>query len=262
MRKIIILSITSLALLGVLGSCKKGPEYQRPKIDFSNQQLFSNVDENQENENDISFWWQRIEDPTLDKYVDQLLKDNLSIKASAQRIVQSREAVKIEQGGLFPSLSIDGDGGRKFTTNSGSRNYSNNYSATLNTTWEVDLFGKIKKSIAGKSAEFEATKFDKLALEQSLISQLVKLRISIAIDNSLLDLAKSNSENQKKIYNLVKYRYDIGAKDTNLLDVYLAQDSYNSIKADVHIHARDLFNSLYKFDILLGKTPGSTKVDD
>ncbi|MFT5702858.1 MAG: NodT family efflux transporter outer membrane factor (OMF) lipoprotein [Rickettsiales bacterium] len=271
MQRIILLSITSLTLIGFLSSCKVGPEYQRPEIDFSEQKLFvvENLEENlgakenQKNSKDISLWWKRIEDPTLDKYVDQLLKDNLSIKAAAQRIIQSQENVKIQQGGLFPTLSVAGSGGRNFFQNpfQGQGAAVNNYSADLKTSWEIDLFGKIRKSIESKSAEFEATKFDKIALEQSLIAQLVKLRISIAINNALVDLAKSNIDNQKRIYDLVKYRYDVGAKSSSLLDVYLAENSYNSVKSDIHIHERILLESLYKFDILLGKPPGSTKID-
>jgi NodT family efflux transporter outer membrane factor (OMF) lipoprotein len=248
-----------------------GPNFQRPLTVADGQALFLNNDNNATKKQSPLKWWERLNDPLLNEYVGILLKDNLSLKEAGERIIQAREKLNIQQGGFFPSLSASGGTTRSFyplnSTGSSSANgsnnriYSSNVSADLTTSWQLDLFGRIRRSVESSEAVFVASYYDKQALEHSLIAELLKLRIAISINTHLLKLAEETSENQNVIFSIVKRRYNLGTKGTILSDVYLSEENYTSLQADIYKFKRLITDDLYKLDVLLGKKPGFTKAN-
>jgi multidrug efflux system outer membrane protein len=215
-------------------------------------------------------WWERLEDPLLNKYVNEILANNLSLKQASERVIQANERLNIQRGPLLPALSADGSARRSFTpvnsiatpsssaANSSQRFYNTSLNAELAVSWQIDLFGRIKQSINAAEAGFIASQYDREAIQQSLIAELLNRRVAIAINEKLLALANDVSRNQENLYALVKRRYDSGTRGTQLADVYLAEENLRSVQSNIPAFERQLAAETYRLDTLLGYPPGRT----
>lgn len=247
-----------------LSGCAVGPDFARPNTAADQYDRFHNAFEQRIGSSaDMSLWWERLNDPLLNDYADKLLRQNLSLQQAGERIYQARTQVTSARSSWGPQISGSASGARSLTPSNGStltdRVFSNSYDASLSASWELDLFGRIARSVEAAKASYEAAQYDYEALTHSLMAQLVNTRVSIAVNKTLLDLAQKNYINRKKIYKLIKQRYELGVRGTVLSDVYLAEDSYRQVYAEVYRFERQLMDDIYRLDILLGEAPGSNE---
>lgn len=254
-----------LMLAVFLTSCAVGPDYKRTATQISADQPFLNdLGEDNVEVYAISRWWERIDDPLLTSYVNELLDENLSLKQASERVIQAQERVNIEAGSFFPTLGAGVDASRSFSSFNngigalGGRNYVISYTADLNTSWQVDLFGRIRRSVESADAAFQASIYDQQALTHSLIAELLNRRVAIAVNQRRLELARQNATNRKKTYDLVDNRYNLGVSGSSAVDVFLAEENFQSVQSDVHEFERLLANEIYSLDVLLGQLPGTT----
>lgn len=264
-NKVLFLCLVSL----FLSACAAGPDFMRPDTAATGQQAFVNQPASASNPSVMGLWWKKIDDPYIGGHVDRLLTQNLDIRQASARIAQARARLGVQRGAYFPSVSGNSSASRSFTAfpipslPSGSeRIFANNYDAGLSASWEVDLFGRIRRSTEAARAQFDATIYDQDALVHSLISELVRRRIAISVQNRLLQLARDNSANREKILTLVRNRYERGVNTTRVEDFLLAQENFTTVNADVYQFQRRLSDELYAFDVLLGQAPGTTNPSD
>ena len=231
-------------------------------VDVDNYKVFSNVKNISSKTSNMQHWWRNIEDPIFNKYVDELLKDNLSLKQAAERIIQAKEVMNISGSDLLPSLSVDVGNSRSFAESSltNNRAYTSNLDLKGNVAWQIDLFGKVNKSLESSTARFHATIYDLEALEHSLIAELLKTRIDISVNQEQLRLYKKMANIQKQIYKLTEERYSTGVKGLQLSHVYEAEKNYMQAKSVVSVAKTNLIASVYKLDVLLGNAPNSTDI--
>ena len=250
-----------LAWVLLIASCAVGPDYQVPEHNPTTDSPFLNADP--EMDSTISpeiAWWEQIEDATLQSYVETLLKDNLELKEISERIFQANERRIIQSGNYYPSLGSNLRGSRsaqRFDINN-QRFYVNRFDTDLSVSWQLDLFGKIKRSVESAEATLQATEAERDALIHSLIADLANRRIGISINARLLELARENATNQKILYELIQRRYNLGAHNTAMADVHLAEENYARVQSEIPGFERLLSNELYQLDVLLGKRPGYT----
>lgn len=249
------ITLTSVSIC-LLSACAVGPDFMRVGP-LSNDTTYLNV-QNSATEQNITQWWARIDDPLLNQYVDQLLSDNLQLQEAGERVIQARERISIQTGDLYPSFSTAQSAGRSFVSSTGNRQYMSNFEADLTTAWEIDLFGRMRRNVESARASFQASQFDRNALKQSLVSDLLLSRVAIAINQERLSLAQKNTQNRENLYKVVKRRYDIGAGNVNLSDVYLAENNFNTSQADIFQFERAIAEESYRLDVLLGQKPGTT----
>jgi multidrug efflux system outer membrane protein len=262
---------------GCMQGCSLGPDYFRdahaptlPEQYRENDNMAAESDTSTTSQ-PMARWWERIEDPLLNGYVERLLQDNLSLKQASERVIQATERVRTARSNYFPSVGANGTASRSFSpgvANSNipfappaNRNYVNTYNADLSIDWQIDLFGRIGRAIEGSIAAADATAYDREATLHSLIAELVRRRVAIATHAALTRLAEENTKNRDTHYRLVKRRYQLGVRDTQRADVHLAQETASTTRADVEAFRRTLSSERYALDILLGKAPGATAKD-
>ncbi len=218
----------------LVSGCTVGPDYEAPVSTTTLPDRFVNTEPNPAaavTAGEMRPWWQRIEDPAFIADVEVLLRDNLSLIAATERVSQAEERLVIQQGGQRPNVSVDGSAGRGFNPNpvgpAPERIYADTYAADLNVGWTVDLFGRIRRSLeAGRGLCGHGS--GSRSARSPLIASLANRRVGVAVNQRLFDLANQNTTNRELLYELVKRRYDLGARGTQLSDVYLAEDSVTS----------------------------------
>ncbi len=253
-----------LILLLLLAACTFGPDpEEKPPAPVDSTHGFINDVYMGQNNQDISRWWERINDPLLNEYVDRLLVQNLDIIQAGERVIQARERLNTAYGSFYPTLGLDTTAARRFTPNdnpaaTSDRNYSTSYNGDVSASWQIDLFGKLRRSEQAADATFHATMFDREALIHSMIAQLLRTRVAIAVNKNLLSLARQNTENQKNISEIVEHRYELGVDNVGAAEVLLAQQNYANTKTDTYRYERLLATELYNLDLMLGLLPGTT----
>lgn len=191
-------SYSLFVLLGVLGGCMLGPDYQRPELAAPAQ--FKQVEgwktaapaDVLERGN----WWALYGDAELDALAERLQLSNQNLAAAEAQYRQARALVRGARASFYPTLSGSagvtraGQGGGDSTirtadgvtvSGSGASSISKSYDLSLNAAWELDLWGKLRRGLEASRAEFDASAADLAAARLSLQSELVQNYLQLRI---------------------------------------------------------------------------------
>ncbi|MFO7963505.1 MAG: efflux transporter outer membrane subunit [Desulfobacterales bacterium] len=267
--------LVTVMLLMLPCACTVGPEYARPDTALTEEGAFQGGGEGVwkcVGEDDLNRWWRRMDDPLMDGYVDVLLSENLQLKQAAARIEQAWAQLGIAQGDRVPAVAASGSGTRRMqplesvTAASGipipgggdMRFYVTRLELGLSTSWQVDLFGKIRRRIDAAKERYLASRAEAGALVHSLIAELARRRTALATLKRRLELAEDTIASRKLTLETVEFRYSLGGPNITASDIYLARENLASVSAEVPDIQRQLFEQAYAMDVLLGYKPGTT----
>jgi NodT family efflux transporter outer membrane factor (OMF) lipoprotein len=262
-------------LLCIVG-CTLGEDYRRPHTPIDRHESYINAPATLSAalaKGSLSRWWEGMDDALLTRYVSLLLDQNLQLQEAAARIDQAWAQIGIRKGGLWPSLSASVSGVRRMQPINESsfasgipypdgipmeRFYTTQWDAGLSTSWQLDLFGKVRRSLEAAQARFEASQSEAEALIHSLIAEVARRRVGIATLQRRMAFARETVESRRLTLRVVEGRYRRGVRNTSALDVYLARENLAAAQADLNDLRREINETVYELDALLGHTPGST----
>ncbi|WP_418184774.1 efflux transporter outer membrane subunit [Aliarcobacter vitoriensis] len=162
-----------------------------------------------------------IENENLRDIVNLALENNKDIQIALLNIEASKSLYRIEQSQYFPTLDANGNLLRQKTD----LGISNNYKANLGTSFELDLFGKIKSLNDVAKNDFLATQYASKSTKLSLVSQTINSYLSLKSNIHNLNLSKDILKNLEDVYNLTQKKYEVGI--TNKEEVL---SSYSALK--------------------------------
>lgn len=155
-------------------------------------------------------WLKQFNDPELNALVTEALKNNPSIRVIAARRTQSEALINAAGGSQYPGINAIGNTGSK--VGSSGTGLTGFY---IGANWELDLWGRVRTSIAGAEQNSRAINADQDAARLSLIATVAK---SVWLARSLQEqaqLAKENADAAQKIADLTQVRENIGASSIN-----------------------------------------------
>jgi len=206
-------------------------------------------------------WWTYYNDPQLNNLVNQLLSQNIDLKIAAERIIQAQEQINIAQSAFYPTVSADANILRSATPNnsnfigSSDKNYTTSYDLGLSTAWQLDLFGKIRSQTQSNQATYLANIANRDAIVQSLIAQLINLRIGVANVNEEITLINKTIDSRQKSLAIIENRYRLGVENASALGVRLARENVEAAKAQLPPLQSRLKEQIYALNILMGEMP-------
>jgi NodT family efflux transporter outer membrane factor (OMF) lipoprotein len=191
-------ALTLLALSLALSACAIGPDYQRPALQTPAQfkQIEGWTQAKPSDALERGSWWQLYGDSELDALVERLNISNQNLAASAAQYRQARALVRGTRAAFYPSLSSSagvsraGQGGGDSTlstadgiavSGSNAASISKSYDLNLNAAWELDIWGKLRRSLESSQAGFEASAADLAALKLSLQAELVQNYLQLRV---------------------------------------------------------------------------------
>ncbi len=247
----------------MLTACSVGPDFVRPNTDNLTTSSFLNASGHVAETQSMGLWWHGFEDDALNVSVETLLKQNLDVKQAGARVLQSEENLRSSLAGFLPSFSATGNASRSGTpTGTGSRTYGNSFSATGALSWQLDVFGKVRRTYESSRASFKASKFDAEAVTHSLIAELISLRIQIAAQKKQTFLAEDAFKNRERTHMLLQQRYKSGANGVTSGDVLLAAEAMSTAQANFQSAERALKTLLFSYDVLLGQKIGTSMAEN
>ena len=246
---------------------KVGPNYSKPAAPLASAYSDDGSPYIDTNFEHCSQWWEAFNDDDLNLIVELLQQQNLSLKAACFRIKESRHLRQIAAANLLPQ-SQQGFGGFAHTQNSSNTEgfmpgFSpltiNDWQLGFDVSWELDLWGRIRRSVTAADANVCFNVFDRNAILISLIGDAASLYIQIRSLDERIELAQRNVEIQEGSLDIAEKRFKEGR--TSKLDMTQAESNLattRSLIPQLELSRRQAINAL---SILLGCPPGELPFD-
>jgi outer membrane protein, multidrug efflux system len=252
-----ILICTMVSLMSLPACVSVGPDYVKPVTSVSpawHTRLENGLNAQQTDSAKLAQWWEMFGDPELTSLISRAVKNNLDLKQAASRIREARAARSISKAGLFPTLDASGSATRSHSnvgTNSGTQTL---YSAAFDALWEIDLFGRVRRSVEAADADLQASVEDLHDVHVSLAAEVALNYIDLRTFQSRLSLAELNLKNLEETYELTRKRCQAGLTDE--LDVQQAKASLESTRSGIPTLRTGMEGSKNRLAVLLGEQPG------
>ena len=181
-------------LLFSLFGCTQGPDYVRPVVESP---VDWRVDYAAVADTANTRWWEQFDDPVLTRLIDTALRENKDVRIAAARVEEFAARLDISRSGFYPQIGYNGQASNNRASRdsfggvpSGSgRNY-NNYGATLNAGWEIDLWGRIRRATEASRAELLAQEENRRTVILSLVSAVANTYVTLRQFDRQLEISE------------------------------------------------------------------------
>ena len=245
----------ALAAIAALSACTVGPNYRRPVIVVPDHFYGSTAPAEAASLADVP-WFDVFGDPALRSLIDEALRDGFDARIAAARVEQARARYGIAGSQRFPDLSYaavyEYGHTSKFATPSDVT--GGIIIANVNASWEVDLWGHIRRLNEAARAEYLASEEARRGVLLSLISEVAAAYFDLRELDEELDIAKRNIAAFQNTADLFRKRFEGGTAsrlDTSRAEALLASES-----AQIPLLEQAIVAKENQINLLLGRNPG------
>ena len=248
-RTLIILSVFSLIIY--LAGCKVGPNYEQPQLDSPEAFRF----DNELTDTIINLqWWELFQDPVLDTLIAIALEENKDVLQAAARIEAARANVGYTRADAFPTVNISA-GASRGNYAGVKTDVGNNFYAFPELVWEIDFWGKYRRSTEAARAELLSSEFAMRTTQISLISSVVSTYFQLLDDMSKYEISKNTFDSRDSGTQIIQLRFDYGIVPE--IDLNQAQIQQAIAAASIPVYRRYIAFDQSTLSILLGRLPDS-----
>ncbi|CAB3707430.1 efflux transporter outer membrane subunit [Trinickia soli] len=216
----------------------------------------------------VSAWWRALGDPQLDALVEAALAHNPDVHAAQARLREARAQLMGQQAKALPKVSADAaavrmrspdlsalSSGGNGSGNGGGRGPLQLYTAGLDASWEIDLFGGTRRSIEAASAQADALDADLADTQVSLAAEVAQAYIDLRDEQQRLVLARQSADLQQRMLTLTQERRTHGTAAD--VDVERLSGQVDTTRAALVPLDEQIAESLDRLAVLTGRAPGT-----
>ena len=251
-----------LAVAALLGACTTvGPDFKRPEVpwlaDWKGGSLESLADDTRvPRSGQTQEWWRNFKDPVLDEMVVEAQRVNPNVRTAGMRIMEARAQLGIAGSTLYPQVQqvtgqVLGTGDHR---KDGPDTTSIASSAGLGIGWELDFWGKFRRSIESADANYFASIAQYDDIQVLMAAQVASLYCSIRTVEATLMIARENAVLQKRSLDITEVLFKGGADSE--LDVQQAKAQYLGTLSTIPQLEASLRQTQNALSILLARPPG------
>lgn len=285
MKWVFFLLSLSLMMVG----CKVGPDYVRPCTllpdQFNEDKPGRTIPIGDE---ELVHWWEReFNDVCLNQYMEETLLNNFDLRIALERIYQARANYWVQFTSIFPELDSDFQAtrfreSRSFASQTPSLQIvpapingtapapvtpipplaivpgkvspvHNFFQIGLDVIWQVDLFGKFRRSAASAHDLWEANIENTRGVKITVLSEVARLYVAIRYFQAKVDLARQLIEFDEELLALSRERFQSGL--ANEAEVFTGIAEVESDKAALTVFEISLKQNIYSMGVLVGRPP-------
>lgn len=201
-------------------------------------------------------WWKSFGDTTLDSLIAIAVDRNYSVLTAIDRINMARAGLRMERSSFFPTLGINAGWTRQQTSGNTTdlpQSTEHYYDASINMSWELDIFGSIRQRVKAQKETFAASKEEYTAVMVSLSAQVASAYINLRELQQELQVVEKNCASQAAVLKITEVRYNTGL--VSKLDVAQAKSVYYSTKATIPQLESGINQYITTLAVLLGTYP-------
>lgn len=280
-------------LLG--GCLAVGPDYRPPSFEAPSRFAEGRGTDGAAGALERTAWWESFQDPVLTDLVARAMASNLDVAQARARVRQARADARTAKAALFPAIDVSGgsatssngplNAGTGETTraatsgtslsgtsasglSSGSTSTvtatensetstttSTLFTAGFDATWEIDIFGGLRRGRESAQAALEASLWDLEDTRLTLLGDVATNYIDLRAFQEQLAIARRNLDTQRQTVEVTRERFRLGL--TSQLDVAQAEGQAASTAADIPDLERDIKASIHRLGVLTGQPPES-----
>jgi NodT family efflux transporter outer membrane factor (OMF) lipoprotein len=255
----------ALSVVGLLTGCiTVGPDYEQPEISTPDAWHTAATQGLAEGEAALHTWWTVFEDPQLNDLIDRATKANLDLELALWRIEEARALRGVASGARVPEVNFSGESGRGEAsengvlgeiTPEGGFGAQNLHDYGVGATWELDLWGRVRRTVESADAAVEASVEDSRDVLVSLLAEVALSYADVRSFQERIQLAHANVDTQQDTLGLTQDRFRTGL--VSALDVAQAEANLANTESLIPTLETDLQFALNRLAVLLGDHPGA-----
>ncbi|WP_055326087.1 efflux transporter outer membrane subunit [Ralstonia solanacearum] len=265
-------SLAALFVASVATGCAVGPDYVKPDVPVPERFLGqAAVEQRATNaEADLSAWWAGFSDPQLTRFVHLALEQNLDLAQAFARVTQARAGLGAANAALLPSGNVTGQAarayqsietplGRVLNSRPGFDRYGNAFEADVNASWELDVFGGLRRGREAALADYQASKAGAVATRLAVAAQTADIYIAVRGLQTRLKVARHQVQTQEELLSTVNLLYGKGLAAE--LQVRQAEGALAQVRASIPQLEVGLDAAMNALDVMLGSLPGTHRTE-
>lgn len=247
-----------LILLMLLTSCQVFERKPSTAPSDKLPQAWTACKDNGENVND---WLKDFDDKSLPKLVDEAIKNNFDLQASAARLEEAYAIAQSAGADRLPQLSVDSTSQRSRSGTGDTRSHANSYNLFLRFSWELDIWGKLQDRKEAAEADAQSEYFTFRSARLSLAASVTRFWFNAVEARLQLLLAEETENSFLKTYEIIDERFKRGLSEA--LDVRLAAVDLANARQNTQQRKADFDAAVRSLEVLLGRYPsGELKISE
>ena len=256
------MAAATLAGLSIL-SCKVGPDYKRPDVEVPGSYKRTNKKEKAQPKLGRN-WWRVFNDPELNRLEEATLAANQDIKAAMARVTQARAAAEAVRSGFFPTITLDPSAQRQRSTRIAQgvsqqrASTISDFSIPFDLSYEVDIWGRIRRSYEAAKATANASADDYEVVIQTATADVAQNYFNLRLFDAQADILHRSVDLYRQQVDLTQTQMKAGlAARTDVLQAQSQLDSTITQELEARRQRDDVEHALA---ILTGRPPSSFSI--
>ena len=242
----------------LLAACAVGPDYERPKVESPGEWR---IDYPKAAEVANTKWWEQFRDPALNQLIEEALRGNLDVQAAAARVDQFLGALTTTRSQFFPQFGYSGGASRNRASEVGptplapgtNTNYSL-YQADLNASWQIDLFGRVRRQSENVQAQVYASEQGRRGVILSVVTSAAVSYVVLRGLDRELEVARATAQNYADTKALFQLRFQGGV--VSEVELSQIESQYQTALAAIPSLEQQIAAQENLISVLLGRNPG------
>jgi len=247
-----------VALAALLSACTVGPDYTRPtveapakwRIDYPQAAEVANVK-----------WWEQFGDPALDQLIETAVRENRDLQIAAARVDQFIGALATTRSQFYPQIGYSLDASRNRSSRvgvtpipAGADPYYSLYQGALGASWQIDLFGRVRRQTEAAQAQVYATEQGRRGVVLSVVTSVAASYIGLRGLDRQLEIARATAKNYADTQRIFELRFSGGV--VSQVELSQVQSQYQQALAAIPALEQQIAAQENLISILLGRNPG------
>jgi multidrug efflux system outer membrane protein len=242
------------ALLLAGTGCAVGPNYKRPPVPVP-ERFYGEEGAAEARSLADAPWWDVFSDPVLKGLIEEALRNGFDARLAAARVEEARARFGIARAELFPAVDYQGSwqrahGNRALNPSGASQDL---WTANVGFSWELDLWGRIRRLNEAARAQYLATEEARRGVMLSLVSDVAVTYMDLRELDEELAIATRTTEAFQGTYDLFNRRLEGGAASG--LETARAEASLGLVAAEIPEIERAIVARENQINFLLGRNP-------
>lgn len=252
-------ALTGTLLAVCVAGCMVGPDYRRPQTSTPQSYLYEPKEIVQPTDAD---WWKGLGDPVLDQLITEALANNKDLIIATANVEQAAAVLTQTRSPLFPQVNYGANASRYgFSSSltaqlpSNVSNPTNYYSVLAGASWQIDLWGRIRRLSQAAQAQLLATEDARRGVILTLITQLTTSYIQLrALDDELV-IAQQTLAAYDASLKLTRDKFEFG--QVSQMNVAQVESQYETVAARIPQLRNQIVLTEMSIGVLLGRNPGT-----
>jgi multidrug efflux system outer membrane protein len=247
--------VAALLGLGALAGCAVGPNYRRPPVETPESTRGEPGPPDEASLADLP-WWEVFRDPALQALIAEAIAGNHDLAAAAARVEEARNEIIVARADMFPQIGYTGQAVRQRAAifpGAPSPTF-NEFLGTFNLAWEIDVWGRIRRSTEAARAQYLAAEAARRGVLLTLVSDVAQAYFEMLDLDRELEITHRTTASFADTLDLFQRRYRGGIG--TLLEVSRAEAALTQARAQIPNLESQVVARENQISTLLGRPPG------